>query len=327
MGRTSRNSLHQPKAVQIEMKKYFIIAATLLLPLPVSAQNMPADGRYHVSTDGGTGTLTIDNGNVDLIVTSPQSCSGRISSAISVISPNEAYLRASEGGYVCTVVMQLDPNGRPISLNPEGDCSYYHGASCSFYGMVTGPAVATSIEAIDVGFASLSAEERANIQRALADRGLYSGSIDGQSGPQTRRAIIAGARADLNQNADISLEAPSEVVDYLESLLASRSAAPTSSDETSKELPAGDPTGQIMGAWTCESADFDNTLDFSFSHTEVYSESLGRGAEYFSVNFIGQRDHAIDISLDDGQRIGLFAIEQSSMVMMTDSMIFDCTRN
>ncbi|HHX88188.1 MAG TPA: hypothetical protein GX700_00205 [Paracoccus sp.] len=307
------------------------------------------NGNYALAFDGGQGSLRIADGHASLSVGS-RSCLGSVGGAVSMLTDRVATFTDRQDGRSCTIHISLDEDGQPLGTESAGpDCGFFHGASCGFWGEVTGPEVPVAMTAITAGFNALPPEGRRAVQEVLSARGLYRGAIDGVVGPGTRVAIVEMARAELAASPRLALNLESEatVHRYLLTLTHSGPQQSTLAPQpVSKPIPASGVDAGVVtqpgvavtdagadragatwtGDWHCATELFDRPAHFTFTERNGTIHNLGRTVSHGGAQPIGGRENALLIEFTDGERFGLFEIQPETMVIAGSSGIFDCTR-
>lgn len=312
------------------MNKIALAALAMFgVPAMTAAQDAVQEGLYRLQTDGGQGTLTITNGQASLGVAGvmPGVCAGGIEGRLTQVEDGVARFSQTQDSLSCTVAMYLDPDGRPLSLEPGAGCTSFHGFSCSFAGEITGPDVPVSIEAIDAAFNARSPEERRAIQQILHHQGHYNGAIDGVTGVGTRSALIAFGRENVATDPTVSLGDRASVSRQLLALLGAKPEVP-STVEDAPDTDVQQPLSAVpfLGMWTCNTPGFDDNDVFEFGNDEVTIQMFEMTVTYDGFDVIGNRSNAYAVQLSDGVQLGLFDIASTTMIIMGEGMIFDCTR-
>ena len=313
------------------MKRLTLALLACALPAAASADSL-RDGLYRILTDGAQGTLEIRGDRASLGIAAP-GCSGAVSGMLSSLRDGVATVTDRSYGDVCTITITADADGFPARLDESG-CMAYSGAMCSFSGEVTGPDVAWTTEAVDAGFTGLSRELRLDVQRALQARGHYRGGIDGAIGPGTRGAIVGAAREDLGAGRAIDLSDEEAARGYMLALLAADQTVPgtqvaTAEAPASPETPTAPSRENVAdwrGDWSCQADFLDEEARFTFEEERATFHNLGITTRYSDIREIGGRTDALEISMMDGERLGLFNILPGSMIIAASVGIFDCRR-
>lgn len=324
------------------MRARALAALVSLVPGLALAEDVTS-GLYRLQVDGAEGSLRISGGTASISVASPGRCAGSAEGPLSSAGSALFALTDARYGDVCRIEIEVDGKGLPISISDAGGCFAYHGASCGFDGSVVGRDVDVSIEAIDAGFNGRSQADRVEIQRVLKKAGDYVGDLDGVTGRGTRGAIIDAARAALETSPGIDLSTRSGVDAFLVGLIGEARAsepattqdpapeAKVSADEpaaatvASRDAAEATPLG-FAGAWSCDSDMFDEKAEFVFADGSVTLKNIGATMTHDALIEIGGRSSAILLEMADGERLGLFEITAETMIVMSNSEIFDCRR-
>ncbi len=309
------------------MKRLTLALLACALPAAASADSL-RDGLYRILTDGAQGTLEIRGDRASLGIAGT-GCSGAVSGPISALRDGVATITDSAYGDICTITITADEDGLPGQIQESG-CLAYSGAQCSFDGQVEGLDVAWTLEAVDAGFNGLERELRLQVQQALQARGHYRGGIDGAIGPGTRGAIVAAAREDLGTDAEIDLTGAEGARTYLLGLLEPTEAEPMPDDQAAEPEAAAETADAEApawhGDWTCATDVFDDAARFTFEDGQATLHNLGATQRYADIRQIGGRTDALQVEMMDGETLGLFNIEPTSMIIVGSVGLFDCQR-
>jgi hypothetical protein len=317
-----------------------LVIAGLVALSPALALADVADGVYSLRTDGAQGTLRISGATARIDIIDPGRCSGSAEGVISSIGDRLTALRDARYGDVCTIEIELDANGVPVSTLDAGGCRAHHGASCGFTGDVVGREVASVPQSIDAAFDALARADRIAVQRALQDGGHYGGALDGVTGRGTRGGILAAARERLAAGSTVDLSTEAGAAAFLATLIGDTSGedvpasveAPAPAEITAPaarpEAASGAPrdAADFHGTWICDTEMFDAPAEFVFEDGSVTLKNLGATLGHDGPVRVGGRSSAVTIDLADGERLGLFEITAESMIVMSGGEIFDCRR-
>ena len=93
-----------------------------------------SDGSYETFQDGGEGILKIFDGKAVLQVEG-DACGGRVTGKLTSSMDGDLRFSQSIGKDRCTLVLRSTETGT-IKIMPGQSCSNFHGATCSFYGVL-----------------------------------------------------------------------------------------------------------------------------------------------------------------------------------------------
>jgi hypothetical protein len=283
----------------------------LILPLVLLGGTALAEdigfqsGTYALRVDGGTGTLDLSPDRASVAI-GGRGCTGGVSGVPRQPAPDRITFTEQSGALSCTIDVAL-VDGKPKSFSGRRGCSDFSGASCSLVGEVTGREVPVDFGSVDSAFNALPMSLREQVQRELADRGLYRSAIDGAIGPGTRGAIRNAARAASNTGQSVRLDSEEAVRSFLNDLL--RLDLSTLPEEPS-----------FFGEWECEGG------IFSFRKDGYLIGQTGERLPYLSIEKATQG--AYGITFVDGYRLGLFDVTESSMTWSSPASgdTFSCSR-
>lgn len=316
--------------------------ATLGLVATATAETpILTDGKYSVRADGATGTLTI-NGNKASIGIGSGSCAGSVEGPLTRQPDGSLSFFEAFGKTRCEIRLQATSDAL-ASINPNGDCSAFHGASCDFAGVVTGPEVAYSFEAIDAGFERFSRAERRELQIRFGETGTYRGAPDGVSGPATRGAILDSANTALSEGQTVSLATPDEVQVFLELFLGRApvttvhvtapsavsaapklptfaSALPDGTSQTSPMEPV------YFGRWTCTSSEVEVTSAVAIDGSTIQVDELDLAARYSGAEALDAQGQSFRFTLRRGDSAYIFNATPNHMFATFEGAVFECAR-
>ncbi|MEL6463404.1 MAG: peptidoglycan-binding domain-containing protein [Pseudomonadota bacterium] len=260
-------------------------------------------GAYTTRQDGGVGLLVIEDGQARLGI-SGRGCVGALAGPLRRNTDGTLSFRQTMGSASCELTLDESSEGLAW-IAPGQGCSFFHGASCSFAGVVVERTVPRSMSAIDEGFQQLDATARLEVQAALQASGHYRGAIDGIAGPGTRGAIIQAAEAAMARGDHVSLDKAHDVQAFLLGL-----------SET-------EPTTQadFFGTWNCEGSTYtfgeDGYQNIPDRAPLPYREIKEFTPGNFGVTFV------------DGYRLGLMDVTGRSMIWSSPASgdVFECSKD
>lgn len=293
------------------------------------------DGSYDTANDGARGTLTIKNGFASLGVSSG-SCLGEIEGQIVDNGESGWSFSQSDANASCTISLEPTVDGLAWISSGQG-CSYYHGATCGFSGLVKQRAIAFSIAAVDAGFMQFSETDRKAIQSAMTVAGYYGGKIDGQTGPATREAIHNAAKATVASGGDIGLDDQAVVHEYLNGMIAVAVAEVQAVGEVPLEavetpvlaITAAPEASSIkesyLGRWSCVSKAM-GAMTFNFEGEVATIEEMGRTTKYKQVRSIGESGAAYLFTFMDGVSLVAIDVQSDAMVLILNGDLLQCSK-
>lgn len=160
-------------------------------------------------------------------------------------------------------------------------------------------------------------------------------------GRGTQGALIDAARAEIETSPGLDLSTRSGVDGFIVSLIGEPGASDATTQATAREaqVPADEPAATVAsrdaaeagplgfgGAWSCETEMFEEKAKFDFEDGKVTLRNIGATMTHEAAIQIGGRNSSVLLQMADGDRLGLFEITAETMIVMSNSEIFDCRR-
>jgi len=233
------------------MPRTALFALAALIATPALALE---EGTYPVLIQDGRGEISVTERWLSMSLTGPDACQA-VGEGVVLRGADGAWGAIFETGAEPCVLVGDQKGFAPVGAS----CAALATGGCEFRGQIgsgEAPTRVTAAAPVQVipsllrgRFSRMEERERIAIQSLLAERGLYSGGIDGAYGPGTEAALTAQIQSLADQGEEVDGNSARFIRELLEGM-AEQGAALTAAAAPVTTAPSS-AVPVYVGAWSC----------------------------------------------------------------------------